>query len=520
MSRSGAPRAIDAARAPSAGRAACTLLMVAAIGAGCACAQRSGAMALPPAAATSANSGPAPAAPATPARAGAAPSAAATPANAGAAPALSVEQRAANVASFDRVWTTIRDSHWDPTLGGLDWEAARTELRPRIEQASTMAQARALLGDLIGRLKQSHFAILPADAVADLQVPGVEPDLHAPPTGDGTPGLELRVVQGRALVTAVVAGSGAERLGVRPGWEVVTLRGKDVAAFIERVRTAPGADPATEFLLVRALQTRLQGPEGGTVPVTLRNGEGKELVQELSLGPPRGALVVFGNLPPTWVWVDTRRLPTPGGRPGTIGYIAFNAFLDPARVMEQFGNAVRSFAPTDGVILDLRGNPGGIGAMAMGIAGWFIGEKDRYLGTMITRETKLRFVVLPRSPVYTGPLAVLVDGLSASTAEILAAGLQDLGRARVFGQRTAGMALPSYLVELPNGDGLQYAFASYVTARGTTLEGRGVIPDEPVELSAERLLQEGDPILRAAERWIEQSSPEAGSPAPRAGGAH
>ncbi len=50
-------------------------------------------------------------------------------------PSLSPEQRQLNVAAFDDVWTTIRDTHWDPELGGLDWEALRDELRPRVAAA-------------------------------------------------------------------------------------------------------------------------------------------------------------------------------------------------------------------------------------------------------------------------------------------------------------------------------------------------------------------------------------------------
>ena len=64
---------------------------------------------------------------------------------------LTPDQKALNVKSFDQVWTTIKDKHFDPKLNGADWEAARTELRPKIEQANTMADARAVLSDLIGR---------------------------------------------------------------------------------------------------------------------------------------------------------------------------------------------------------------------------------------------------------------------------------------------------------------------------------------------------------------------------------
>jgi carboxyl-terminal processing protease len=94
-----------------------------------------------------------------------------------------------------------------------------------------------------------------------------------------------------------------------------------------------------------------------------------------------------------------------------------------------------------------------------------------------------------------------VDGLSASTSEIFAGGLQDLGRARVFGTPTAGAALPSVIEKLPNGDGFQYAIANYTSEGGKVLEGRGVIPDVVVAPTREALLAGHDPVLEAALSW-------------------
>jgi carboxyl-terminal processing protease len=196
------------------------------------------------------------------------------------------------------------------------------------------------------------------------------------------------------------------------------------------------------------------------------------------------------------VYFETRQVD------GTIPYVHWSAFFDPASLIPRIGEAITGQLDAPGLILDLRGNPGGIGAMAMGICGWLIDESGLKLGTMTTRDTNLNFVVFPRAETFQGPVAVLVDGCSASTSEIFAGGLQDLGRARIFGTRTAGAALPSIVVKLPNGDGFQYAFANYVSVSGATLEGTGVIPDEEVRPSREGLLSDGDPVLGAAIDWI------------------
>jgi len=170
--------------------------------------------------------------------------------------------------------------------------------------------------------------------------------------------------------------------------------------------------------------------------------------------------------------------------------------------MAGFQQAVESCKPCDGLIIDLRGNPGGIGGMAMGMAGYLVDKPNQRLGTMYMRDSTLNFVVNPRADVLSAPVAVLVYGCSASTSEIFAGGLKDLGRARVFGTRTAAAALPSAFERLPNGDGFQYAVANYVSQGGQPLEGLGVTPDVTVELTRPALLAGHDAVLDAALDWI------------------
>jgi len=86
------------------------------------------------------------------------------PAKAPADKSLTADQRQRNLESFEVVWRTIRDKHWDPKLGGLNWQAIHDELRPKIEKATTSTQCREILNQMIDRLGQSHFAIVPEEA--------------------------------------------------------------------------------------------------------------------------------------------------------------------------------------------------------------------------------------------------------------------------------------------------------------------------------------------------------------------
>ncbi|HEY2156178.1 MAG TPA: S41 family peptidase [Isosphaeraceae bacterium] len=403
------------------------------------------------------------------------------------APGLTDEQKGKNLESFEVVWKTIRDTHFDPKLGGLDWKAVHDELKPRVEKAATMAEARAAMTEMLGRLKQTHFGILASEALHEAD---------DSPGGDGQPGFDIRLVEGRVLVTAVDPGSPAEKAGVKPAWIVEKIRGKPVDELLAAAAKAYAKAGLVPVRQILTLIRRLEGPPGSTVGVDFLDSRDQPVHLDLKLDKPKGTAAHFGNLPTYYVHFLSKRIG------GSIAYVALNAFFDPSRIIGQFASALKENRDAEGLILDLRGNPGGIGAMAMGMGGWLVSDADRKLGTMITRAGSLHFTLNPRPEPFTRPVAVIVDELSMSTSEILAGGLKDIKRARIFGVRTPGAALPSRVDVLPNGDGFQYAFANYISAGGKPLEGNGVEPDVETPLTRAALLEGHDPAVEAAVAWI------------------
>jgi carboxyl-terminal processing protease len=401
---------------------------------------------------------------------------------------LTAKQRQLNIDSFEYVWKAIRDKHWEIKPGGLDWQAIHEEYRPAIEKADSTDGARAVMRQMLDRLHQTHFGIIPADLYNDVE------GSHA--KGGNTTGIDLRVVGAQVLVTSVEAGSSAAREDVRPGWQIARIGPTDLDPVIAKVDEAQKKSTLRDLAARRVVLAKLEGELGESTVVEFIDGGKNRISKTLVYGKPKGTLTKFGYLYPEHVWIDSSKVG------GNIGYVSFNMFLDPARLMNLFGEAVQSCIKCDGFVIDLRGNPGGIGAMAMGMAGWFIEQPNRRLGTLYMRDTTLKFVINPRVNTFTGPLAILVDGSSASTSEILAGGLKDLGRARIFGTRTAAAALPSVFEMLPNGDGFQYAIANYLSEGGKPLEGLGVAPDVETPLTREALLAGQDPALDAAVAWI------------------
>ncbi len=158
-------------------------------------------------------------------------------------------------------------------------------------------------------------------------------------------------------------------------------------------------------------------------------------------------------------------------------------------------------AGTD-VILDLRGNPGGLLLEADATLSCFLPARQEW-ATRISRAGRpVTLSVMPGCGGLDGPvandLALLVDGSSRSAAELTPAALQEAGRALVVGEHTAGAVLISQDNALPDGGRLTLSRADYVTAAGVRLEKRGVEPDIVVPRSAEDRRAGRDPALEAA----------------------
>ncbi len=403
---------------------------------------------------------------------------------------FTAEQRALNLDSFDMVWTTIRDQHYDPELLGLDWEAIGGRYRPEMEAAANMDDVRIALSRMIGELGQSHFNILPAAIFRDLNGTGEVQFLA------GTVGLQVRGVDGRSLVVDVAEGSPASLAGIRTGWEVYSVDGEMMQPVLERITEEFREHTYLEMYQAIVVQRYLEGDVGDNVSVTFRNGEDTPIKVNLTLAQKPGWRSQVGNLPPFYLNFASRLLP------GNIGYITFSNFMDPVRLMPAYNQALESYMDADGLVIDIRGNGGGMAPIAMGMAGWLVPGKEQFLGTLMMRNMELKTIVYPRPKTYDGPVAVLIDGLSASCSELFSGGLKDLGRARIFGTTSAGAVLMSTVQELPNGDALQYVVADFVSRGGETLEGIGVVPHDTIRHTREALLKGRDLPLEQAVAWI------------------
>jgi carboxyl-terminal processing protease len=414
-------------------------------------------------------------------------------------------ERAVGLETFDAAWRMVHETHFDTTFNGVDWVALRDTLRPRAERARGREALRSVIRAMLDRLGQSHFILIPHE-LADTLDPAGGPPVR------GTTGLDVRLIGEQLVVTGVDSGGAAARAGIRPGWVVVAAGRDSAAALLRRLRARPGPyRPETELWAVA--RERLSPPLDSAVEVTFLDSGDHPVRVRLVSEPERSEPIKFGNLPTFFARFEHARIPLPDG--GCAALIRFNGWLAP--LLGRIDAAVDADRGCAGMVLDLRGNTGGLGAMIAGVAGHFLDRRDT-LGVMRTRQATLAFVANPRRvgpdarPVrpFAGPLAVLVDEATASASEAFAGGMQALGRARVFGRPSMGAALGASFDRLPNRDILYHAVGDFVTHGGRTLEGRGVIPDDSVRVTRADLLAGRDPVLDAALRWITDQSHGAG----------
>ena len=193
--------------------------------------------------------------------------------------ALTPEQRQLNIQSFEYVWTAIRDKHWQTKPGGLDWQAVHDEFRPKIEAADSMDAARAVLNQMLGRLHQTHFGIVPGELYSNVDA------AHG---GDTTTGMDVRVVGAQVLVTSVEADSSAFQQGVRPGWEIVKIARADLAPIVAKLNETYAGSTLRDLMLRRAMLGRLAGEAGGPVRSRVSRRRRQARQQNTRAGPAEG----------------------------------------------------------------------------------------------------------------------------------------------------------------------------------------------------------------------------------------
>ena len=424
-------------------------------------------------------------------------------------------QTSAPRADFDSAWSAISRTYWDTSFVSGHWRSVRDSLRGTLGENADADAVRRAIRALIAVPEMSHFVLLPKSA---LDTPSSSDPMGTSGSREGarpgSTGLDVRPVGTDVVVWRVEAGSPAAKAGIRTGDIVTRLDTMPVPRLRQTLRESmPKDSVAADRLVTTLIKGRLGGGVGDTLRLTVRDARGRETAHRLVRTPMTGTVTKFGNLPSMVIQSSATRetVKTPRGS-RTVAIISWSGWFPV--LSPKLDTMFFASRDADALIIDLRGNPGGVIGMLAGVAGHML-DTSVSLGELKTRSGVMRFAANPRSvdrsggvhPPFKGPVAILVDEYSASTSEFFAAGMQALGRARVFGTRSAGMALPAAAGALPSGDILMHVIADHADAKGRRVEGIGVIPEEPTPLTLVDLRSGRDAALEAARAWIARGAP-------------
>ncbi len=287
-------------------------------------------------------------------------------------------------------------------------------------------------------------------------------------------GLEVADHEGRVVVVSPIEGSPAARAGVRAGDVLLQIDGEELRR--------GGLDRAVE---------RMRGQTGSTVRLTVvREGEAEPLQFELERSEVHVRTVSAARLP------------------GSVGYMRITHFNDetPRDVGELLAK-LQDVGPLRGLVLDLRGNPGGVLDSAVSVADDFL--DDGLIVRAEGRAAGARFEMRASGGDLLGnaPIVVLVDRGSASGSEIVAGALRDHRRATLMGERTFGKGSVQTVIPLSGGRALKLTTSRYFTPSGASIHERGLDPDVrlalgPLPADAAQPEPAADPAVRAALQYL------------------
>ncbi len=390
---------------------------------------------------------------------------------------------------FTRVWKDIADLYYDPAFNGVDWN----EVRKKYEPLTAAAQSDAAFYDLMKHMvEELHDAHTRFSTPAEWEYREKHESVSL--------GFAVDRVEGKTVVAVVTPDSQAASSGIVPGLILLAIDDHSIASLLADAEAAHARNSSERADLLLAYRNILSGPAGSVAKLQFQRADGStwetSITREVRAFPPK---------------LVQRRLPD------GIAYIRFDEFQ--ASTPHAFHEALEQVRDAPGLIVDLRSNGGGTLASTLQIAGYLLSDRTRFAldrtrsGKPISSFGGLFKVGLELyagkkgDQIYSGPVAILVRGRTASASEIFAAGMQEAGRAKVFGSQTCGCVLGVIKNRKVKGGGvLEISEMLWLTPKGRKLEGEGVLPDREVRPTIADLQQKRDTTLEEAAKSLRDST--------------
>ena len=329
---------------------------------------------------------------------------------------------------FDRTWRVISKEYYEPSLNHQNWSRWKNRYHGKIK---TEDDAKVAIDSMIASLDEPYTRFMPKKDFEELTT-SITSKIYGI-------GVNIYSNSGKTEIFNVMQGTPADFAGLNQGDTITHVDGKDISG-----------------MNISEVASLVRGPENSMVELTiLRSGKKfNKIIKRKEIKIKSVKSSVLDN---------------------HIGYIKITSFMSGSTANE-FIDALNNTKDTDSLIIDLRGNTGGLLDNAVFIADRFINQ-GTIVDIIYRNGYKKTIRAKDEGDALDKPVIVLVNGVSASASEILSGALKDAHKATLVGNKTFGKGLVQKVVPLPNSTGVNVTIARYLTPNGTDINKLGIKPD-------------------------------------------
>lgn len=349
---------------------------------------------------------------------------------------------------YEKNWQTIKNEYYDPNFNHQHWNRWKNRYQGKIK---TEADAKVAIETMLASLDDPYSRFLTKDEFAQ-QNTSITSKIS---------GIGVNIVNdsGKIKIMSVIEDTPAQFADLKPEDIILAIDGRKVSG-----------------MSLAQVSNLVKGPVNSFVSIDiLRDGDklNKKIIRkEIKIKTVRSS-------------VDKN-----------IGYIQISSFISTSTPNE-FLEALENTRNTQGLIVDLRGNTGGLLTNAVFIANLFI-DKGKIVSIVGRNGYKYDVMAQDANILIDKPVIILVNGASASASEILSGALKDYQKARILGTKTFGKGMVQKIIPMPNETGLNLTIAKYLTPKGKDINKKGISPDIEVKFRQEDIEAKKDVQLEAA----------------------
>ena len=341
---------------------------------------------------------------------------------------------------FDRTWRAISKEYYEPSFNHQNWYKWKNRYQGKI---LTLDDAKVAIDTMIASLDEPYTRFMTKKDLEELTT-SITSKIYGI-------GVNIYTNSGKTEIFNVIPGTPADFAQLKPGDVIADIDGKDIAG-----------------MNISEVASMVRGPENSIVELTiLRDGKKiNKIIKRKEIKIKTVKSSVLDN---------------------HIGYIKIISFMSGATPNE-FIDALNNTKDTDSLIIDLRGNTGGLLDNAVFVADRFLNEGT--IVDIIYRNGYKKTIRAKNEGIALNkPIVILVNGVSASASEILSGALKDSHKAILVGNKTFGKGLVQKVIPLPNSTGVNITIARYLTPNGTDINKLGIKPDIEVGTDLDFLIE-------------------------------